>query len=158
MKRWQLRRISSPDSAQCRSTPHGLDDVLGPRLDVRLHGDLALLAEDLNPGAAINLAGGMTDLAHACLDPGSGARRRPPLQTTLGCHDHRTGFPEFVNGVAAALVRITRDTTSLEACWRSTRHLDLSAVLGIRVVAAASDPRASPQYVGNRALDIDGDT
>lgn len=46
-----------------------LDDVLDPRLDVRLRGDLILLAEDLHPDAAINLADGMADLAYACLDP-----------------------------------------------------------------------------------------
>lgn len=46
-----------------------LDDVLDPRLEVHLRGDLTLLAEDLNPEAAINLVDGMADLAHACLDP-----------------------------------------------------------------------------------------
>ena len=46
-----------------------LDDVLDPRLDIRLHGDLTLLAEDLNADAAINLTDGMADLAHACVDP-----------------------------------------------------------------------------------------
>ena len=46
-----------------------LDDVIDPLLDVRLRGDLTLLAEDLNPDAAINLASGMADLAHGCVDP-----------------------------------------------------------------------------------------
>jgi hypothetical protein len=46
-----------------------LDDVLDPRLDVRLRGDLTLLAENLNAEAAFNLADVMADLAHACLDP-----------------------------------------------------------------------------------------
>ena len=43
--------------------------MLDPRLDIGLRGNLTLLAEDLNPDAAINLAGGMADLAHACVDP-----------------------------------------------------------------------------------------
>lgn len=48
-----------------------LDDVLDVRLDIRLRGDLMLLAEDLTDDGARSILGAMTRLAQACDDVGA---------------------------------------------------------------------------------------
>jgi hypothetical protein len=45
-----------------------LDDLMDPRLDIRLCGDLVLLAESLTVGGADELLAGLTELADCCDD------------------------------------------------------------------------------------------
>jgi hypothetical protein len=46
-----------------------LDDVLDPRLHIRLRGDLILVAENLTMDAAVAFTHGMTALARSCPEP-----------------------------------------------------------------------------------------
>ena len=61
-----------------------LDDTRDPLLDVRLRGDLMLVAEDLNPAASRELVRGMADLARSCPDPERGLRVVDDCKLLLG--------------------------------------------------------------------------
>lgn len=61
-----------------------LDDMRDPRLDVRLRGDLMLVAEDLTSSASNELVRGMVDLARSCPDPERGLEVVDECELLLG--------------------------------------------------------------------------